>query len=418
MKPNILLFSPDVIGHPRVYCRVITDALKNEECNVIIAMGFSDENDLSSCLDLQPLINISNIQIVDLRDYSHSTSSQLTFDELKELQLSFKIDTTVFIEADKSMQLFLDIANNNSLKLHGKNIGIFANTAEWIPGEDSYTGKKLSLIAPTIRTTLGNIKRLMFQRKRSSRYFYEQIIIKKKILDEIWVKDERITKVKAHPVYWMPEFSRPLDDVDNEADNFADEKTELDHFIAANSDLEPVLYFGDAAYYKGYDLFLKFIEQNEDVCAIHAGLSYDNDQHSYFTYDVEIIRTKLKQQGRLFETNKYVHSQRLKELYFSTISIYLTTHRLALSSSTVIQALELGKPVLVPNRGLLNYRIKHNELGFVYKYEDTADLSEKFHSLLASDLTLYKQNAKTFWERFSDKNIQAFLIERLLKNPH
>ena len=57
------------------------------------------------------------------------------------------------------------------------------------------------------------------------------------------------------------------------------------------------------------------------------------------------------------------------------------THRLALSSSTVIQALELGKPVLVPDRGLLGHRVRTNHLGAVYRYEDLDDLRRHAQSL-------------------------------------
>ena len=35
---------------------------------------------------------------------------------------------------------------------------------------------------------------------------------------------------------------------------------------------------------------------------------------------------------------------------------------------------QLGKPVLVPDRGLLGHRVRKNDLGGVYKYEDLKDL--------------------------------------------
>ena len=117
---------------------------------------------------------------------------------------------------------------------------------------------------------------------------------------------------------------------------------------------------------------------------------------SYFRCDVEALRAQLKNENRLYETNAYVHTQRLKELLFGSIRLYITTHRLALSSSTVIQALELGKPVLVPDRGLLGYRVRKNNLGDVYSYEDLSDLGQKAEKLWHSDLSHFSTVRQIF----------------------
>ena len=184
----------------------------------------------------------------------------------------------------------------------------------------------------------------------------------------------------------------------------------------SNASREPVLYFGDAAYYKGYDLFLQFVASMPAVCAIHAGRSYDAEQRRYFQHDVDALRGMLKAEGRLHETKAYVHTQRLKELYFGAVRLYLTTHRLALSSSTIIQALELGKPVLVPDRGLLGHRVRANHLGDVYEYENLSDLSRKARLLWDGDLARFAAPAREFWQRFSDEAIRDFFRRHLLCN--
>src|SRR5262249_9701525 len=158
-------------------------------------------------------------------------------------------------------------------------------------------------------------------------------------------------------------------------------------------------------YYKGYDLLLEFVASTPSACAIHAGRLYDAQQRSYFRCDVETIRAQMKKENRLYETSSYVHSHRLKELLFGSIRLYITTHRLTLSSATVIQALELGKPVLVPDRGVLGYRVRNNRLGDVYKYEDLFDLKQRAEKLWQGDLSRFSDAAKSFWQRFSDDAI-------------
>lgn len=413
---KILLYSPDVIGHPRVYCRVIADAISNSNCELVLAMGFTDKVGLAESPDLQPLTTRSRVRILDNCEHSNTGEPHLSAEELVKIQSSLGIKTTLFIEADKSNQEFIRIAADQAPRLLGRNLGIFANTAEWFPGEDSFTGARIRILAPTLRTTLGNIKRFVFQRRRSPRYFYEKVILGAKVLDEVIVKDERLADWYGPPVYWMPEISRPVATAETPEEKleYIHRETELTTFLVENKQREPVLYFGDAAFYKGYDLFLKFIENMPYTCAIHAGQPYDAKQLSYFEYDVEALRARLKSEGRLYETNAYVHTQRLKELYFSVIRVYITTHRLALSSSTVIQALELGKPVLVPDRGLLGYRVRTNNLGDVYEYGDLTDLARKAEYLWNSDLTIFCASARSFWSRFSDKAIRKFYTDRLL----
>ena len=412
---RILLYSPDVIGHPRVYCRVISDALLGTDCDLVLAMGFTDDVSLDDSPDLWPLKARPGVTIVDTRSFSAGASPHLRAEELLKLQVAHGVETTLFIEADKSNDEFRRIASNLAPRLHGRNIGIFAKTAEWYPGEDSFTGERLRLQASTVRTTLGNLKRAVFHRKRTARYFYEKIILGANVLDELIVKDERLADWYGPPIHWLPEISRPVDVAESAEDvaEFELRSHELTNFLAQNNGREPVLYFGDAAFYKGYDWFLQFVEKVPSACAIHAGRSYNLTQAQYFDSGFEQTRIRLKAEGRLYETNSYVHSQRLKELFFSSVRVYLTTHRLALSSSTMIQALELGKPVIVPDRGLIGHRVKTHSLGGVYKYGDVADLAKVANQMWQSDLTRFKAPIRSFWERFSDEQVQRFFQQRL-----
>jgi glycosyltransferase involved in cell wall biosynthesis len=402
---RILLYSPDVIGHPRVYCRVIADALRGEECELVVAVGFSEQAELADSPDLQPLASRERVQLIDTRGH-------LTAEQIGALQKSMRIDTTLFIEADKSADEFRRIAAGDAPRFHRRNLGIFANTAEWYPGEDSFTGARKTLRAPTLRTTLGNVKRALFERRKSVRYFYEQTILGHRVLDEIITKDERLSEWHGPPVYWMPEISSPAASDDT---GFEETREAFERFRTQHTGREPLLYFGDAAFYKGYDLFLKFAAEMPDTYVIHAGRTYDPKQRSWFVYDVEALREQLRAEGRLFETNEYVHSNRLKELVFGAVRVYVTTHRLALSSSTVIQAAELGKPMLVPDRGLLGYRVKANGIGAVYRYGDLQDLKRRAHEMFRCDLTRFDEPLRRFVARFSHDEIRRFFVERLVR---
>ena len=114
---QILLYSPDVIGHPPVYCRVIADALATEPCQLVVAMGFTDEMGLNESPDIQPLSSRSGVRLIDTRTFSRTGKPRLTAEELVGLQLHFGIDTTLFIEADKSNTEFFRIAARGTTSL-------------------------------------------------------------------------------------------------------------------------------------------------------------------------------------------------------------------------------------------------------------------------------------------------------------
>src|SRR5262249_5287858 len=98
---RILLYSPDLVGHPSVYCRVIADALATEPCQLVVAAGFTDKIGLNESPDIQPLSSRAGVQLIDTRTYSRTGKPHLTAEELVGLQQYFSTDTTLLIEADK-----------------------------------------------------------------------------------------------------------------------------------------------------------------------------------------------------------------------------------------------------------------------------------------------------------------------------
>src|SRR4029079_2683744 len=83
---RILLYSPDLIGHPRVYCRVIADALANSKAELVLAMGFTEAVGLGQSPDLQPLAARPGVQLVDNRAHSAGGKPHLTAEELAKVQ--------------------------------------------------------------------------------------------------------------------------------------------------------------------------------------------------------------------------------------------------------------------------------------------------------------------------------------------
>ncbi|HRX07081.1 MAG TPA: hypothetical protein P5306_08335, partial [Kiritimatiellia bacterium] len=118
-------------------------------------------------------------------------------------------------------------------------------------------------------------------------------------------------------------------------------------------------------------------------------------------WDTGGIRDRLRREGRLFETNAFVANGALMRLLFGSIERFVSTHRLTLSSSTVLQALDAGKPVLTPDGGLVGHRTRHNGLGMTYRYFDDRDLAEKWREFRRIPPERYAPAIASFMRRFS-----------------
>lgn len=416
---RILIYSPELEGHPRLYCRVICGAIPEGSATIVLAVGENERATIADSVDIQPLLQRSDISIVRTNDVSTTGSNHLTAEEICSLQAEYKINKTVFIEADKLVDQTWRIATGMAPRFVGATYAIFAKTSEWYPGEDFFTGEKKRIIAKSLRTTLGNIKRTIFDRTKSAKYFYVDTLLKKSIVDFLITKDERLAEKRIPRVIWMPEISRTkiesIDVATTEDDLLR--KRQLEVFKSQHLDKKLVLYFGDAAFYKGYDLFLELLRRNPDLVGIHPGRLCDEEQQKHYHYETATIRNDLRQQRRLMETGCYVSSEYQKRLYFSSVNVYATTHRLTLSSSTMFQAVELGRPVLVPNRGLLGYRVAKNGLGDTYRYGDIDDLYLKLVKLLSRPSTNYSSALQRFTALHSSQAIDKFWQSLLLSTP-
>jgi hypothetical protein len=414
---NIMLYSPDLVGHPQVYCRVITDILIEGQCRVFLVIGFSKKRGVNEYPEILPFVNNEKVEIINSVQMSKKQDKFLSAEEIIDLQNRLKIQSTLFIEADKFREEFIRIWSDGAPRLLGRNVGIFSRTSVWCPGEEFRSGEKIKWYAPTIRGNLQKIKGALFHRNKTDRYFFEKIILKGRILDAILVKDERAVNFHGPPVYWMPEIYKTFDNFEGK-----EEKREYDEisqkyfsFLSRNKDKEILLFFGRGSRYRGYDLFLKLVEMDSSVCGVNCGAEYRKDRGNDYEYDIESLRTKLLEQGRLFETKRYIESKKLIELFFSTTNKIVSTHRLTASSGTVLQALDFGKPVLVPNSGLLGYRVRKYKLGETYNYYlDINDLYKKWILFKKQPANDYLNAISQFMNKFSKEALTDCICKVLL----
>ncbi len=408
-----LIYAPELSGHPQVYCRVIARALLDAGHPVAIACPADPADWQTRWHMLRPLAGDGRVRCIDIRRTTEAPRGALKAEQLLHIQRECDADATLFIDADLFGTEFRRIAAGEAPRLRGRICAIFARASEWFPGEDAYTGQPAPVVKPTLRHAMGRIKRAIFNRGQSPRYFYEHVLIESGILDALVVKDERIARRFGEPVRWMPEIYRIFDAQPEERrgpdwDRYAEP---IRRYIERVGPDKVLLYFGEGAWYKGYDYFLKLAQMDEGCFALHAGAPERGEKGKPYRYDVITLRQELLRQGRLFETSAFIGSGDLMGLVFGKIDHFASTHRLTLSSATMLQALEMGKPVLTPGSGLVGWRTREFKLGATYAYGDMADLAEKWRVFRTGAFDATASGIRSFMARFSRERTERFFVD-------
>ncbi len=414
---RVLLYAPELQGHPQVYCRVIGDILLEAGHEVVIASGVDEDDWAARWRDLRPFAENSRVRVVDTRRWAQRAGNvRLRAEELAGLQRDLAVDSSLLIDYDRYLMVECRrIAAGEAPRLHGRNAAIFSDTCEWFPGENPYTGERRRWVGPSIRKTLSVWKRALVNRTESIRYFYEEVLLTRRPMDSIIVKDERVAERYGPPVYWMPEIYKVFGARTGEKrmgdwDALANP---IRRYVEQAGPSNVLLFFGTGAWYKGYDLFLRLAEIEPSIHALHAGASERSEAGKQMGFDTPAIRTRLLEQKRLFETNAYVESEDLVNLVFSRIERFVSTHRLTLSSGTMLQALDAGKPVLTPGTGLVGHRTLRYNLGMTYRYMDDQDLAAKWRQFRDQPPGAYASSIADFMDRFSRAEVARFFLSQL-----
>lgn len=73
----------------------------------------------------------------------------------------------------------------------------------------------------------------------------------------------------------------------------------------------------------------------------------------------------------------------------------------------MLQALAAARPVLVPDRGLMAYRVRTFGLGRTYRDGDAGDLQRQFRTLLAHGPEPYRRRLDAFLAFFTRTQVAA-----------
>ena len=391
---NVLIYSSGFDGHRQVYLFVLSHILSELKFNIFIAGNLREK--ITTSIYIEKLQKDDRVTMIDTSSYAQG-GLEISAIEIIELQNKYNIELTVFAEADHHISLFNAQINSRNNRLHGKTIGIFLRPF--------YYYEKLSFL-----DKLRYVKHFKSRWKSDDRLFHGFLLKHYRLLDSALYIDENFV---AHhkSTQWLPDvfqqFAETL--VRNE---YLEQRIwidKLNEFTEKNKGLFIFLYFGTAQKRRGYDLLLKMaIEQN--ACFVHCGLRDDREKYDY---DVDEFRKILYDNNRMMETDQYISDPICIEHFFKSVSHLVLPYRKFYGSSGVmLQAFTYGIPVLVPEVGIIGYRVKKHNLGLTYK-GDFNSLIEQYKKFKEISKNSFADSINLYMHQQSVTNLKEVLVKTM-----
>jgi len=384
-----MIYSENLNGHRQVYVFVIATILHNLNYKVVVVANFSQK--VSNSFYIDQFKKIDNLYIIDLGLPPYHVI--VNINKLIELQRSNQISISIFSDADHLISLFNQQLFSRGKRLMGQNIGIFIRPF--------YFYHKQS-----IWEMLKYIKNLRKNWRFDARLFHEIFLPKFNLLDYTMHIDDNFASCHKN-VSWLPDIFQQFADkvISNECASQRIWIEKINDFKRLNKDNFTVLYFGTAGQRKGYDLLLKLAVDN-NACFIHCGL-IDNNQN--YEIDVQSLRKRLEREGRLLETNEFISDPVTIECFFKSTSHLVLPYRNFLGSSGImLQALGYGIPVLVPDYGLMGFRVKKYNLGLTFNKSSIA-LNDQFLTFIHTPVEAFTGSINDYMKIQSVNHLEEVL---------
>ena len=388
---KILIYSPHTGGHRQVYCNVIADWALDSGMEVLLYVGSDWCNSENPSGKISPYIEVyknnPNVSIINCNIYKNNNNISL----INLAQNPFSVsDSRHLIDMENKLNPDLvfviagDEFNHSPYSILKNLAGVKKHSSKWIA----------IFISPYCYPSDNWLKRNILKMALKQKVKNFDIMY---WLDEYFVND---TTIKNS--FWLPDISKSF----NYNENHTDKETEslcsrIDNFLSNNKGKEVLLFFGSYFTRKGFDFLLELALNDKQFVILRAGDTSESDRSPYFA-DKMIT---LENNGQLLNIPTFIESPVVIEKLFNVTNFIPLPYRNHYSSSGVmLQAMEFGKPVIVPDVGLMGGRVTHNNIGITYKHGDYEEFKNAVYRMQKS-YDKYIMDINNFYTQFSKENI-------------
>jgi len=390
--PATLVVSPSLQGHRVIYCRVLAGVLAEEGRRVVVAGDLRD-----GAVSGDPLVRDlgarEGVELVDLGELLHGRAVPAR--DLAALAARAGADTVLLAEADDFAGELGLLRRVDGAPAGLRVVGLFVRST-------NYQYRARPTTVARARLTL----KRRFGRGSGREEFYTRALRGRGLVDAALVLDERYACEHPRTHSWLPDIFREFDEPVAAPDDETARWEQRLHVYLADAGARPVLvYVGTNQHRRGYDTLLR-LALEVDGCVVHCGRFVLDGEPS--DAEVTALRAELEARGALFETGgPYVRPETAAVFLRAARCVVLPYRQHDGSSGVMLQALAAGRPVLVPDRGLMAYRARTFGLGVTFRDGDAADLRRRFAELQTRGPVEYAARLDAYMGFFSRTQVSA-----------
>ena len=394
LTPRVLIFSPALAGHRQVYCRVLTDILHDAGCGVVVAGSFESLEAPARVALAGALRRRGPVELVDTSALSRG-GRDISLESLRRLVREKSVDITVLTEADDHLGL-LSRQMAPGRRIPGRRVGVFLRGTRYVHVDRD---------PDPWRNRLGRWRRGRTAWATDPYVFHEHLLPRFRLLDAALCLDEVFVGTHDRPYEWLPDIFASFDEEDWAVDSA--ERVwlaRLEEFCARRRESQVLVYYGSAQVRRGYPSLLRLAVDLEARFA-HCGARPPVDDS---TGELARFRRSLARRGALFETDTYLPSYGVaREFMRAAPCAVLPYRRHYVSSGVMLQALDAGRPVLVPDKGLMAWRTLRFGLGRTYAEGSYDDLRREAGRLLSETPAAYAPQLESFMSLFGRERVAS-----------
>ena len=380
------------MGHRQNYCNILTNYLLARGFRVVLAVGYLPEKRTTNLQRLSPLIECfrsdARVRIEYLAD-NEINGSYNELEVISQLQGKYRVDISILDDGDALRPSVSKTSRANKPALNTGSVAIFLHLNSLAPLAGPERGAK-----QLVRSVLRKAKWLALDY-----WFFRYKLPSLFPSIQVFVLDPRFTRLmKRANIRWLPDVYAPFDFTVDSSPQQDDIWLGLQEFLSRKKDGETILYFGTNQKRRGYEWLLGLVQEHKELSFLHCGRLDEQGEMSSTALD---MRRMLADEGRLYETRKFVTDTRVVESSYRSCQYILLPYQGHYGSSGVmIQAASYGKPVLVPRGGLMAYWVNQYQFGRTFAPGSFQDFKREFH-LMRREWSKYVPFTSAFARQFS-----------------
>lgn len=410
LEKNVMIYSPNMEAHRQIYCANLLDYLIHKGCKVyLMTAGFAGKSweKVTNNIYLSEYLKNPKVKLIKMYTSKYQGNPPKQLKLILDLQAKYNVDYTIFAYADNLNSELIKLSTTPWKKLRGKNYGIFLISTNYIYMEP-YCYVEKSVLAQILK---GLKSHMIYRKSNLKTVFFLNVVMKYfKIFDRCFFLDENFVRKHRHKRFcYLPDPFKPFEDMSRVMSNneVAQAKKSYFEFLRRHNNKDIILYFGEEQYRHGMDYLLQLVDQCQDLVYVHFGKT---NYGSFNDKKSNLIKRRLNRECRIFEIDHWIADQRIIDFVFQSVKYVLLPYKNHYGSSgMMLEALSYGKPVLVPDVGLMSIRVINHYLGRTFKHLSYDSFYAEFIRL-RNEYRIYADTAmQYFTNNFSQERINMAL---------